>query len=250
MRKIKNVITSLMLCIAIALSFSSCKYIDAIINKDKNNSDSNTNVVHSCPACRKTEDGYTGGFTRRQSYHDKYEMYWLETYDEVLEAVELLKSHGSTIKCSLGFNCEGEVLDIKFCFLFEKSKAEPLQEGKNFFDRKIDDGEFGWFGFYEYISIDDLLYEEIYTLDVVHFRDVFSAEHTIITDFEIVKTIDNVDNVSFYCGEENDFGLKDIRGRFYELFYNGKEFALLEFKETKLPFEYHREFLDTFVIIE
>ena len=249
MRKIKNVITSLMLCIAIALSFSSCEYIDAIINKDGNNSDSNTNVVHSCPACQTTKDGYTGGYSRYQEFHNKYGVYWLETYDEVLEAVELLKSHDSIINTGLGFNYESELIDSKFCFKFKKTDAEPLEEGKNFFDRKIDNGEFGWFGFFDDITIEELIYDHIiYDFNIICFTDVFRDVSSRETNYEIVGSIDDTAQLSFdWFGKS--YGYTTPPEPFYEVCYIGESFAMLEFRKNFISEEYHREFLDAFVVI-
>ena len=239
MKRTAKLFVSLILLISILLAFVSCDSIKELFNRQTGNRYQPADGFYV-----KTKDGYTGGFTNRQDEHDKYEIYWLETYDEVLEAIELLKSHGSTITPSLAFNCEGELMDVKYCFIFEKKNAEPLEEGKNFFDRKIDDGIFSWYGFFEEISIEDLVYLYIDILDFVSFSGfAFYYE----ADFSVVEKIDDVSGISFYSGKENT---EELSGLWYNLYYRGEYFARLKFMKTVLQPANYREFLNTFVVIE
>ena len=79
----------------------------------------------------------------RKNYYDNFESYSLETYDELISAIETLKAHGSTINPSYVFDCEGMMLngsplDCKYVIIFLKRNNPPLQEGQNFFERKIE----------------------------------------------------------------------------------------------------------------
>ena len=246
MKRTAKLFVSLILLISIVFSSASCQYVDELIGIVKKGEEvkNDKNGEGRCDCCIRTEDGYTGGITDRQHEHDKYEMYWLETYDEVLEAIELLKSHGSTITPSLAFNCEGELMDVKYCFLFEKKNAEPLEEGKNFFDRKIDGGKFGWYGFFEEISIEDLVYLYVDLLDTVSFS---GSGFYYEDDFSVVEKIDDVSGISFYSGKENTEELVGLR---YKLYYRGEYFARLYFQNTVIDPANYREFLNTFVVIE
>ena len=44
------------------------------------------------------------------------EFWWVETYDECMEAIELLKSHDSTFRKTAIFTYDGELFDTKYCF--------------------------------------------------------------------------------------------------------------------------------------
>ena len=246
MKRIVKILISSLLCISFLLLINSCDYIDNAkkTSGSKDTTDNDSNYAIPCDCCRRTEDGYTGGLSDRQAYHHEYEMYWLETYDEVLNAVELLKTHGSIITCSLGFNYDSDVIDSKFCFLFKKENAEPLEEGKEFFDRKIDDGEFIWFGFFEDITIDDLVYDTIvYYLDMMYIRNSD-------TNYKIVDTIEDVSKLSFDWTGKDFHGFENTIESIYELCYEKKCFAVIKCPKTLIPSEYHEEFLNTFVIIE
>ena len=177
-------------------------------------------------------------------FHSQYGVYWLETYEEVLTAVELLKSHGSTITRSIGFDCEGEWLDIKFCFIYDKKKAEPHEDGKNFFDRRIDDGDFVWYGFYEDVSIDELMYSFVYEYDCMK---VGYAYFTTIRKFPILE---NHDDLSYFWFGDEEPGNEYPTGGEYMIFYKNKFFCEVHCSDTLLLPEYHEKFLNSLFIIE
>ena len=253
MKKVSEILISMLLCIAVLLSITSCDYINGIINPQSNtNSDTDTNTTNTTNTSNTTNKkdrivpiGYTGGLEFDLCFHEVYAVYWLETYDEVLSAVELLKSHGSTIKRSMAFNCEGDFLDVKFCFLYQRSKAEKLEDGKNFFDRKIDDGEFIWFALFDNVSIDELMYND--TIEDYDFMDV-SAPGYYYRDFE---NVDNTDALSFDWFGKTEFGYEQPTEQdYYKVLYHDCLYAMIHFSESFIPVEYHDEFLSTFVIIE
>ena len=101
MRKIIALVMVLSICI---LSLVSCDILDDI------------NIFNRTSRV-KYPDGYTGGFT--VNLNDKgTEIYWVETYEEAVEAIRLLKSHGSTFSSDSPaiFNYEGDLFDVKYCF--------------------------------------------------------------------------------------------------------------------------------------
>ena len=253
MKKFQKIAISLLLLIAITVSFASCAYIDKF--KIWLNKGSTKSHDHDCDCYHRTEDGYTGGMSPYKWFHDEYEVYWLETYEEVLAAVELLKSHGSTIKPNIGFNYDTEILDSKFCFICEKVDAEPLEEGKNFFDRKIDGGTFYWYGFREAVTIESFLYNV--TADKY---DVITFKNTSIDnlDIDFLNCIDDVSKICFYSMKDNTHGTVDYEDSAYYISYNGVRFASIwnasrndeYWIKLILPVEYQREFLDSFVIVK
>lgn len=72
-------------------------------------------------------DGYTGGIEYDRHFHELYETKWLETYDELMTAVTLLKTHGCEISREPIFNCEKFGMDTKFCFTFTRNLSEKLE---------------------------------------------------------------------------------------------------------------------------
>lgn len=250
MKKTVKMLISTVLCIAVLFSITSCNYINGIINPQSNtNSDNNTNFGNNTNTTNNNKnddrivpEGYTGGIT--WDYHDHlvYGYYWLDTYEEVLEAVELLKSNGSTILRSIAFECDDEILDSKFCFMYPRSKAEPLEEGKNFFDRKIDNCEFMWFAFFEDVTIDELLYSTVSRYDSV--RIFYIKSQFSHRDFADIHDTDEVTLDWYYSefGEEPD-GLYYIR-------LNGEIYVDVDCNKGAIPPEYYQEFADSIVIIE
>lgn len=254
MRNLKKSLVALLLLISVIFSFASCQYIDAIlnINTPKNQTDSNTNDKTNWFYIETTPDGYTGGLTNVLEFHEKYGVYWLETYEEVEEAVKLLKSHGSTIKTSIGFNYEKDLFDSKFCFVYKKVDAEPYVEGKNFFDRKIENGKFGWFGFFDDITIEELMYHnEVGDMNTAYFyTTLFYDEH--FTNYEIVRSIENTEDLSFYYydREENVSYKSDPDNVALNIFYKNEEFTCLCSFKKPISDEYHEELLKAFVVIK
>ena len=243
MKKVSKILISTVLCIVVLLSCASCNYINGIINPQSNtNSSTNTNTTNNNKNDRIVPEGYTGGFTGDYHAHLVYGYYWLETYEEVLEAVELLKSHDSTIKRSIAFDCDDEILDSKFCFRYSRSKAEPLEEGKNFFDRKIDDCEFMWFAFLEDVTIDELLYSYISWYNYLRIRYIEDQAHH--RDFLDIHDTDEL-TLDWYLSE---LGLEP--DKVYYIRLNGKIYVDVDCNKGVIPPEYYQEFANSIVIIE
>ena len=246
----------LVLCISLVLSFVSCQYIDPIIDKITGERDNN-DVNKKDPAVKESTHtheivpkGYTGGAAFDPCFHAEKGVYWLETYEEVLEAIELLKSHGSTVSRSIAFDCEGDLLDVKYCFLYSKSKAEPLEEGKNFFDRKIDGGEFQWYAFYEDVAIEDFMYYNL-VIDYDVMRIKYVGDTWLYRDFENVEDTSNLSISWWGKGHYDDCEEEPLpEAESYYIMHNDYTYAELEYSETLLPKDYYDEFLSTFVIIE
>ena len=168
----KKIISIILICSMLLALLSGCSYFDKTNdggNENKEDTDKSDPVNGNCSSSHLVPEGYTGGFSYDSCLHAVTGFYWLETYEEVLEAIELLASHGSTVenkqygntvKRSIGFNYEGDLFDVKWCFRYSRSKAEPLEEGKSFFDRRIDEGEFVWYAFAKDVTIDKLVYSD------------------------------------------------------------------------------------------
>ena len=82
-------------------------------------------------------DWYIGGYGNTYGLDNAY--FWVETYDEMKEAVQLLESNGSTFKDKVILNYEGDLFDVKYCFAMNTSKTKRVPWGENQFDRKAED---------------------------------------------------------------------------------------------------------------
>ena len=96
---------------------------------------------------------YTGGF---EGIHNGMgaEYYWVETYEEMQEALSLLKSHGSTIQDSVIFTHDGEMFDTKYCFTVMTYGSKRIKWGENPFDRKCSRVTIRSIAFLEDVTID------------------------------------------------------------------------------------------------
>ena len=112
-------------------------------------------------------EGYIGGVGI--SYGSGTQLYWVETYEEALECIELLKSHGSTILESLLYSYEGDLFDTKYLFRF-CGKKDAAKYGDNLCDRYAENVSVETYGFFEDVDIKDFEYTYISNFDVLYFE--------------------------------------------------------------------------------
>ena len=134
MKKIVSIILTIIL-LSSTLLLSSCDYL------------SFGGRNHNIPGW------YVGGY---EGIHNGMgmEFYWVETYDEMLAAVESLKSHGSTFGESMIFNYDSELFDTKYCFVMKRDKAESIEWGEDPFDRKVLDVSIKSVAFLDDVTVD------------------------------------------------------------------------------------------------
>ena len=101
-------------------------------------------------------DWYIGGYNGIRSQMS-LEYYWVETYDEVLDAMERLKSHGSTFADSGFAAYDGDLVDVKYCFTMKRDKSDKIKYGDDPFDRKSLDVTIRSVVFLEEVTIDELV---------------------------------------------------------------------------------------------
>ena len=109
--------------------------------------------------------GYTAGFPSQiNKSAPRVEYWWVETYDECLAAIELLRSHGSTFAKTAFFTHDGELFDTKYCFeiTLEHRLTEPIQFGDNPFDRCAGDVIITSYAFFEDVTIDEINHADVY----------------------------------------------------------------------------------------
>ena len=114
--------------------------------------------------------GYTGGFGIQEGLPTEY--WWVETYEECLAAIELLKSHESTFKGSVFFKYDGELFDTKYCIAIPVANKDTqrINFGDDPFDRYAQDVRITSYAFFEDVSIDELNYSYVRELDVYTVR--------------------------------------------------------------------------------
>ena len=242
------------------LSFVSCDFINEFINEliheqdpvedekvenektENEKIDPPLNGNHS--SCDLVPEGYTGGITSDGCFHHVTGLYWLETYEEVLEAVELLKAHGSKIRPIATFNCDGEPYDLKWVFEYSRSKADKLEEGKNFFDRKIDNGKFYCYIFRKDVTIDVLNYSKVSMYDANRVISSLKSDDDIIIEDTSLLSFD-------WYGKKESGYIQPPGYSPYNIYYADQKICKIEYneEETALTEEYMQILLNSLVII-
>ena len=116
-------------------------------------------------------EGYTGGFPDAFQPGVKVEFWWVETYDDCLAAIELLKSHGSTFDENAIFTYEGDLFDTKYCFVIGNNDrfTEEIEFGDNPFDRKAWKVRIESYAFFDDVTIEEINYGDIENYTVFRF---------------------------------------------------------------------------------
>ena len=127
-------------------------------------------------------EGWTGGFGQ-EGGHD-LELWWVETYEELLIAIEKLNSHGSTFdedECSI-VNYEGDLFDVKYCIFInpDTKGSDRISFGDDPFDRcAINVAIYTWC-FFDDVTIDEINYSYVqsYRGFLLRIKDHFLDNHT------------------------------------------------------------------------
>ena len=112
-------------------------------------------------------EGYTGGFGIPPGSEIEY--YWVETYAEAVEAINLLKSHGSTFLTDNILTYDGDMFDTKYCFAFFGQKDKIIY-GENPYDRWASEIEVLSYAFFEEVSVEEISYSLLKYYDAYSFN--------------------------------------------------------------------------------
>ena len=109
-------------------------------------------------------EGYTGGL---EIHPDSgMEPYVFETYDELMSAVDKLKSHGSTFSEGIILNCEENELDVKYIMILNAFKSDKIiKYGDDPFNRCVKDVDIINLIFFEDVSAEELSYSHLMKYD-------------------------------------------------------------------------------------
>ena len=115
------------------------------------------------------DPNYTGGNPNTKNGLSNEDWWWVETYDECLDAIEQLKANGSNIDTSALFYYEGDEFDVKYCFALEE-KIYIKYGRDNPFKYKSDDVKIYTYLFHKDTTIDDFAYKFVGSYCSYYFR--------------------------------------------------------------------------------
>ena len=152
-KQIIKTVSVVLVFVLSVLALSSCGVVDYInglfesnsqhIDDDKGGINGNHSYHYLFP------EGYTGGFNHQPGENVEY--WWVETYEECLEAIELLKSHGSTFANDILLTYDGDLFDCKYRFMITGVGAttEKIEWGDNPFDRYANNVYLNCYAFFD-----------------------------------------------------------------------------------------------------
>ena len=186
----------------------------------------------------KYPKGYTGGFGNRHPM-SSVEYAWVETYEEVEEAIELLSSHGSNFCKTAFFNYEGDLFDTKYCFKF-LGKKDNIKYGENPFDRYAGEVYIYSYAFFEDVTIEELVFSRLIDYDVLYFNSHKNFYNHYPTD----NTLRRLSN-DFTYSMDNGRSIRSIYSKDISSFENGCLFHMYRKKrDTELQESIYYEISD------
>ena len=216
MKKTAKILISILLLVSIAFSFNSCALGERLSFDGRN-------------------DPYS-------LIHHEYKVYWVETYDEMLDILSKMKAAGTDTPKIPAFNCDEFGIDVKFRIEVHKSDIEKLKDGEEYYDRRLEKN----FSIQCYIFLDDIdiqiLKAYIDSIPSVHYyvvKKYNSQEVESFADFEDLK-----------IHKQRSDGTTEFRE--FHIYYNGKnQFYIKKYNEAQELTEEQIEILKkTVVVIE
>ena len=154
----KKSLVSILLLISILFSLMSCDLVSDIVDRFTEDPPRyHAEYDESFPFPK----GYTGGVNTNYQWHLDYEVKWLDTYDELKDAVTRLRAHGTEVAPTVVFDCEEYGLDLKFCVISPRYLSEELSEDQGYFDRYLVSVSISTYVFFEDASIDEIIFDWI-----------------------------------------------------------------------------------------
>ncbi|MBQ8302082.1 MAG: hypothetical protein IJX97_00855 [Clostridia bacterium] len=155
-------------------------------------------------------DGYTCGVGLQPGAPVEY--WWVETYDEFAEAIDLLKSHGSTFSDDIVLAYDEELFDLKYGFIMVGNgrQGERIKFGDNPFDRWAYDIKVFVVAFFDDVTIDELVYSNVKNYEAYQI-DFGSAYYQVMND----EAFDMDDlNIGAWTSLDEDF--PNGRSQYYQ----------------------------------
>ena len=173
----------LLICIATVFSLASCEIVDYVSGWFEEEEE-----IFAMPS------GYTGGLDYNREFHNGLVIVWFETYDEVIEVIEITKAYGTEINKFVYFDCEEYGIDVKYCAVFSRDEyCWNMQEGDSYFDRKIPGG----------LSISTYIFFDDISIEVLE-RSLYEWHHGARISGKYKNSIIDRDSVEIYVGSVYD----------------------------------------------
>ena len=230
MKNFKKVLISILLLISILFSLVSCDFVSNIV--DRFTDDPPRGVIEydeSFPFPK----GYTGGVSPNYQVHLDCEVKWLDTYDELKDAVTRLRAHGTEVDPTVLFDCEEYGLDLKFCVISPRYLSEELSEGQGYFDRKLASVSISTYVFFEDASIDEIIFD--WLLYDQSYKYVKIANHLLhpfsISEDDKIK-IETSNGATLYV-----YGNEEYKFKFEQYHYTVSEEDIEILEKTLVVFE-------------
>ena len=122
-----------------------------------------------------------------------------------MAAIELLKSHGSTFYPSVIFTCEDESFDVKYCFELDINLSENSKYGDNPFNRYVSTVNVMSVGFYDDVSVEELIYSNISEYNAFGFN---SIEEDVVQKY--AEKPNFIDSLKYEKSKEELYKIRDI----------------------------------------
>ena len=221
MRKIKKSLVALLLLVSVIFSFASCDILFSDNGRDS---------------------GYTGGFPNEPHFYSGLKIYWLETYEEAMAAIEHLEAYDNDIKKTLISSYENEVVDAKYCFMVYTSGAKRLKKDQKWYDHKYSQVTVSYYGFLDKITIEELEHSAVnyYRYFCVGLENKSEFDALVEKSYECDATVDDgYENYERCFVTEKDTGRSIARIGYFNINEHMKA----------LPEDFHEEFPKTIVSI-
>lgn len=143
---------------------------------------------------------------------DAFTVKWVETYDEMVDIANKMKSSGTEVPQFIAFDCEEDGIDVKFRIILSKSDVEKIEDGQSFYDIKLSYVDIKCYIFSENISIAEL--EKYELSSPLHY-------HYTIEKYNKHDVIQSVEGANDLRIDRADPGVAQETGRLH-VFYFGK----------------------------
>ena len=175
---------------------------------------------------------YTQSF---EEAHINCDYYWVETYEELEEALCVLKSYGNTINKEIAFDCEGlsfgdSIIDCKYLIVLTKTSETPIGNEENFLKRKFKKVSVKWLAFDRFTPIHYPHHEYTYLYAGAIF-DTGSIYRFKYSDKE--TNIDLLDVGYWRCGDLS--WSSNLAPGYYVVFYGEEELCHLDVSKNRFP---------------
>ena len=250
MKKFAKIFVCILLLSSVILSLASCDFIDSVLMK--NNSREPVRL-HDPNLFKKTENGYTGGYSILAVDHKNREMHWMETYDELKLAIDHLIKAGNKIGNSLIPTYENEIVDAKYFVMLKDKDWKPLSEGQEWYDREgVDSIHIYYVGFLEEVTIETI--ERNYV-------SFYKSFNMCTNDYSLAASAvaDGISYACIECGYDADYKkvvyMEDEEQCFIMTEKSEKPVATIKYNKMEnhsdeLPENFHQDFIDSIVILK